>query len=41
MVRGRALKEELLPLLRNNLDHVDAHIRGRIVSMIERYKLEK
>jgi hypothetical protein len=41
MVRGRALKEELLPLLRNNLDHVDAHVRGRIASMIERYKLEK
>ena len=41
MARGRALKDELLPLLRNNLDHVDAHIRERITSMIERYKLEK
>jgi hypothetical protein len=39
MVRGKALKEELLPLLKDNLARVDAHIRQRITSMIERYKL--
>jgi hypothetical protein len=39
MVRGTALKEEILPLLRDNIDRVDSHVRGRITGMIERYKL--
>ena len=39
MVRGTALKEEILPLLRDNLNRVDSHIRERITGMIERYKL--
>jgi hypothetical protein len=40
MVRGKALKEELLPLLKGRLGLVDAHVRQRITDMIERYKLE-
>jgi hypothetical protein len=40
MVRGKALREELLPLLRRHLHEVDAYVRGRILTMIERYKLE-
>jgi hypothetical protein len=40
MVRGKALKEEILPLLKENLDRLDAHIKERITGMIQRYKLE-
>jgi len=39
MVRGKALREELLPILRRHFDHVDAHIRQRIADMISRYKI--
>ncbi len=41
MVRGKALREELLPFLRRRLDMVDAHIRDRITGMMKRYKLEE
>ena len=41
MVRGKALQEELLPLLNRRIHHVDAHVRERIMTMIDRYKLEK
>jgi hypothetical protein len=40
MVRGKVLREELLPLLKRHLHEVDAHVRGRILTMIDRYKLE-
>jgi hypothetical protein len=39
MVRGQALREEMLPFLMRHLDDVDAHIRERIMDMINRYKL--
>jgi hypothetical protein len=41
MVRGKALREELLPLLTRHLAEVDAHVRGRIQTMIDRYALEE
>jgi hypothetical protein len=40
MVRGAALREEMLPFLKRHLRAVDSHVRERITSMIERYKLE-
>jgi len=40
MVRGKALREELLPLLKRHFHDMDAHIRQRIEDMITRYKLE-
>jgi hypothetical protein len=40
MVRGQALREELLPILKRHIDHVDSHVRGRIENMIRRYRLE-
>jgi hypothetical protein len=39
MVRGKILRDELLPLLMRHIDDVDAHIRQRITSMISTYKL--
>jgi hypothetical protein len=39
MVRGQALKTELLPLLQRQIDHLDGHVRGRIEAMISTYKL--
>ncbi len=39
MVRGKTLREELLPLLRRHLSDMDAHIRQRILDMITRYKI--
>ncbi len=39
MVRGKALREELLPLLLRRLDEMDAHIRQRITDMVTRYRL--
>ncbi len=39
MVRGKALREQLLPLLLRRLDETDAHVRQRITDMITRYKL--
>ena len=41
MVRGKALRDGLLPFLKRRLDEVDAHIRDRITDMIARYKLEE
>jgi hypothetical protein len=41
MVRGKALREELLPILTRHLGEVDAHVRGRIQTMIDRYTLEE
>ena len=41
MVRGKALREELLPLLTRRLDEVDAYVRERIKTMIDRYELER
>jgi hypothetical protein len=39
MVRGKPLREEMLPFLQRHLDHVDSHIRERITNMIDRYRL--
>jgi hypothetical protein len=39
MVRGRALREELLPILLRHLDGVDSHVRERIARMIDGYGL--
>lgn len=41
MVRGKALREEMLPFLRRHLGQVDSHIRERITNMIDRYKLQE
>src|SRR5208337_2001339 len=40
MVRGKVLRQELLPFLKRHLKDVDDHIRGRITDMMDRYKLE-
>ncbi len=40
MVRGKALKEEMVPLLQRRMDYLDSHIRERISNMIVRYKLQ-
>jgi hypothetical protein len=39
MMRGRALREELVPFLKRHLDKVDSHIRERITRMFEKYQL--
>ncbi len=39
MVRGAALREELLPLLMRRLPGLDAHVTARIREMIDRYNL--
>ncbi len=39
MVRGAALREELLPLLGRNLQQLDDHVRSRIEAMCARYHL--
>ncbi len=39
MVRGKALREELLPILQRHLSELDSHIRERIGEMIDRYDL--
>ncbi|HVO38639.1 MAG TPA: hypothetical protein VMV03_06395 [Spirochaetia bacterium] len=39
MVRGKPLRQELLPLLRRHFEDIDDHVRHRIMDMIERYKL--
>ena len=41
MVRGKALRDQLLPLLKRRLGNVDTHVRERIETMIDRYKLEE
>ncbi len=41
MVRGRALRGELLPFLKRHIGDVDSHVRARIAGMIQRYKLQK
>jgi hypothetical protein len=41
MVRGKALREELLPLLERHIYEVDAYVRERIMTMIDRYKLKE
>jgi len=39
MVRGTALREQLVPLLKRHMDMVDAHVRERIQTMIDRYEM--
>jgi hypothetical protein len=39
MARGKALRQELLPILQRNSDRLDDHIQLRIRRMIEKYKL--
>jgi hypothetical protein len=39
MARGKALRQELLPILLRNFDHLDDHIQHRIRRMISKYKL--
>ena len=39
MARGKALREELLPVLRRHLDGMDAHVRERIQKMFDSYHL--
>jgi hypothetical protein len=41
MIRGKALREELLPILQRRLDCIDAHVRQRIGDMIRTYKLDE
>jgi len=38
-VRGKALREGIIPFLRRHSSKVDSHIRDRITNMIERYGL--
>jgi hypothetical protein len=40
MIRGEALRDDLLPLLVRNLAMLDDHVRQRIEDMISRYGLE-
>ena len=40
MIRGQALRDDLLPLLVRNLPMLDDHIRQRIGDMISRYGLD-
>ena len=40
MVRGDALRHELLPILQRHLATVDSHVRQRIETMIGKYKLD-
>ena len=39
MVRGRYLRDELVPLIVANLDYLDDHVRGRFLQMCERYRI--
>jgi len=39
MVRGSALREDILPLLGRHWLHLDDHIRGRIEEMCTRYRV--
>jgi hypothetical protein len=39
MVRGQALRGELLPILRRRLDDVESHVRERIAKMFDSYGL--
>jgi hypothetical protein len=39
MVRGRALEEQLIPLLEERLDDLDAYAADRFRAMCERYRL--
>ena len=39
MVRGNALRGELLPILQRRLTVIDSHVRGRIATMIDTYGL--
>ena len=39
MARGSVLKDEILPILMNNFDIFDDHIKTRIKDMCDRYNL--
>ena len=39
MARGKALREELMPILLRRLDGLDSHVRQRIREMMDRYGL--
>jgi len=39
MVRGKALRDEVLPLILRRWTYLDDHIRGRIERMCERYSI--
>jgi hypothetical protein len=41
MVRGKALRQELLPILLRNFNRLDDHIQQRISRMIEKYELRE
>ncbi len=41
MVRGKALREELLPILQRRMHDLDDHVRQRITDMIDRYRLSE
>jgi hypothetical protein len=38
-VRGTYLRTVLVPLIERHIDRLDSHVRGRFLSMCERYKL--
>ena len=40
MARGQVLRDEMLPFLKRHLGDVDSHIRERITTMIEHYRLD-
>jgi hypothetical protein len=39
MIRGQALREDLIPLLHANRDLLDEYTEGRFVTMCERYRI--
>jgi hypothetical protein len=38
-VRGRYLRDVVVPLIESHLDRLDSHVKGRFLTMCERYKL--
>jgi hypothetical protein len=41
MVRGKALRDGVMPLLRRRLPDLDAYVRQRITDMVQRYSLDE
>jgi len=39
MIRGRQLREQMIPLLARHWRYLDEHVRSRIESMCERYSI--
>lgn len=41
MVRGKSLREEMIPFLKRHIGDVDPQVRSRIAGMIQRYRLQR